>query len=295
MMSKHAFLFLVRQIDAQTLGVMQALDDPQHDFYVHVDAKSGPIDEVAIHQSLHDSSVVIVPRVSVGWAAYSMVEAELSLLRTAAQAATQYAYYHLVSESDFPLVSNQALQAFFATQETEFVELERVNDSNTINRVKYYYPLQEHLGKRHGLPWLMQKGLLGLERVARIDRLKRQTAVETIAKGSQWFSITDDFAQYVVANAALVEQLCRASRAPDEVFLQTLLLNSKFAKRVAPPTLSNLRYIRWAKGNSPQLLGPQDYPELVESGKLFARKITGDAEGQALRHLILETKDGSNS
>ncbi|QFQ92435.1 beta-1,6-N-acetylglucosaminyltransferase [Lacticaseibacillus manihotivorans] len=286
MMRKQAFLFLVRQIDAATLDVMKMLDDPQHDFYVHVDAKSGPVALPTIAKALKYSHVVLVPRVAVGWAAYSMVAAEMQLLREATSAKTLYAYYHLLSESDFPLVSNQKFQAFFTDKDLEFVEIERNNDVNTRNRLRYYYPLQERLGKRHGFYWLMQKGLLVVEHLLRVNRLKHVQELPIIAKGSQWFSITDDFAKYVVSNSALVTRVCRVSRAPDEVFLQTLLLNSKFASKLAPQTSGNLRYIRWGQGNSPKSLGPKDFQALQQSGKLFARKISGLSDGLALRQLV---------
>lgn len=287
--SKHAFLFLVRKIDSATLEVLKTLDDPQHDFYIHVDAKSGPIDLTTITRNLQYSRAVLIPRVSVGWAAYSMVSAEMELLRYATSAKTQYSYYHLLSESDFPLVSNQHLQAFFAKQDLEFVEIERNNDANTRNRLKYYYPLQEWLGKRHGFLWILQKGLLMVEHLIRINRLKHEQEIPIIAKGSQWFSITDKFAKYVVSNSALVTRICRASRAPDEVFLQTLLLNSGFSEKVAKKANGNLRYIRWGQGNSPQTLGPDDFRILKQSGKLFARKINKQSDGLDLRQMVIDS------
>ncbi|WP_243680884.1 beta-1,6-N-acetylglucosaminyltransferase [Lacticaseibacillus manihotivorans] len=132
----------------------------------------------------------------------------------------------------------------------------------------------------------MQKGLLVVEHLLRVNRLKHVQELPIIAKGSQWFSITDDFAKYVVSNSALVTRVCRVSRAPDEVFLQTLLLNSKFASKLAPQTSGNLRYIRWGQGNSPKSLGPKDFQALQQSGKLFARKISGLSDGLALRQLV---------
>lgn len=289
MTHKHAFLFLVRKIDSATLEVLKTLDDPQHDFYIHVDAKSGPMDLTTITRNLQYSRAVLIPRVSVGWAAYSMVSAEMELLRYATSAKTQYSYYHLLSESDFPLVSNQHLQAFFAKQDLEFVEIERNNDANTRNRLKYYYPLQEWLGKRHGFLWILQKGLLMVEHLIRINRLKHEQEIPIIAKGSQWFSITDKFAKYVVSNSALVTRICRASRAPDEVFLQTLLLNSGFSEKVAKKANGNLRYIRWGQGNSPQTLGPDDFRILKQSGKLFARKINKQSDGLDLRQMVIDS------
>lgn len=282
---KHAFLLQVRLLDTKTQRLVHALDGDNHDIFIHVDAKSGAIDQELVRQEVASAKIYFVPRVAVSWAAYSQVEAELSLL-SAATEQDQYHYYHLLSESDYPVKNMADIDAFFHGRNEEFVEFENVDLQNSINRIKYYYPLQERLGKRHGFPWAMQKLLLIGERIVRIDRLRQQTAFEHIGKGANWFSITDDFARYIVAQRQLIKQRFDLARAPDEVFVQTLLLNSDFRGRVATRQEANMRFVRWIRGNSPEYLTPDDWPQIRDSGKLFARKIDDSPDGWALRDLI---------
>jgi hypothetical protein len=56
---------------------------------------------------------------------------------------------------------------------------------------------------------------------------------------------------------------------PDEIFFQTVILNSDLAGTVVN---DNLRYIDWSRGRRPAILRTGDLEQLKQSSKLFARK-----------------------
>ena len=58
---------------------------------------------------------------------------------------------------------------------------------------------------------------------------------------------------------------------PDELFFQTILLNSPLRDRIVN---DNLRYMDWSRPNVPlpAVLGTGDLPQLQQSPALFARK-----------------------
>jgi Core-2/I-Branching enzyme len=56
---------------------------------------------------------------------------------------------------------------------------------------------------------------------------------------------------------------------PDEIFFQTILLNSHLRDTIVN---DNLRYIDWSRGRRPAILGVGDFDALRSSSKLFARK-----------------------
>jgi hypothetical protein len=66
---------------------------------------------------------------------------------------------------------------------------------------------------------------------------------------------------------------------PDEVFFQTVLMNSELAGSVVN---DNLRYIDWTRGARPALLEARDLPALRASPKLFARKFDVCHDGEIL-------------
>lgn len=67
---------------------------------------------------------------------------------------------------------------------------------------------------------------------------------------------------------------------PDEIFFQTIVLNSPLAHTVVN---DDLRYLEWrdpALAGGPAVLGEHDFRKIMSSSKLFARKfdMTQDAE-----------------
>lgn len=68
--------------------------------------------------------------------------------------------------------------------------------------------------------------------------------------------------------------------APDEMFFQTVLMNSHWRNAVVN---DNLRFIDWSKGEgSPSILTSDRFNELMTSGKLFARKFDPDVDSAIL-------------
>ena len=66
---------------------------------------------------------------------------------------------------------------------------------------------------------------------------------------------------------------------PDEVFFQTIILNSPFKDNVIN---DDLRYVDWENPNPnvPAILGENDWTTIINSSKFFARKfdITRDSK-----------------
>ena len=105
-------------------------------------------------------------------------------------------------------------------------------------------------------------------------------------KGSQWFSITNDFCQYLLKEKAFVLKRFKYTLCPDEIFIQTVLWNSPFRKNIYRPedeAAGNMRLIDWHRGG-PYVWKKRDYDELVQSDKLFARKFSSD-QMELVNHL----------
>jgi hypothetical protein len=74
---------------------------------------------------------------------------------------------------------------------------------------------------------------------------------------------------------------------PDEIFFQTILLNSMLRDTIVN---DNLRYIDWTRGRRPAILDIRDLEALRASPKLFARKFDVNQDEMILdlidRHLL---------
>ena len=106
-------------------------------------------------------------------------------------------------------------------------------------------------------------------------------------KGTNWFSITGDFAKYIVSQAERVEQLFAYSYCGDEVFVQTMLVNSPFAANLYMPNCNNdqmacARLIDWERGN-PYVFRMADYDEIMQSPAMFARKFSMQTDPEIVK------------
>ena len=123
---------------------------------------------------------------------------------------------------------------------------------------------------------------MGIQKLCRVDRQKHNPY--ELCFGSSWFSITDEFAFYILEHWDYLLNNFKHTFAPDEIYVQTLCYNSKFKDRLYMDNMdddyrASQRYIDWKRGN-PYTFTINDYEELMNSGCLFARKFDIKTEEQ---------------
>ncbi len=211
----------------------------------------------------------------------TQIEAELILLE-AAVSREKYQYYHLLTGVDFPLKKQSEILRFFDEHDGEnFISINEVKNTKYLDRVKYYYPLQDH--KQVLLIKICRKILIICQRIFGVDRTKRHSQIKKWAIGSAYFDITDDVARYLVRKKNEIKSVFESTFCADEMFLQTLVLNSEIYRklRLYKSSKSNpyiqdtymdiLRAIDWTRGK-PYVWKKEDYGILIDSDCLFARK-----------------------
>lgn len=279
-MDKHAFLIMSRDFSCQLNILLKSLDYANNDIFLHVDKKSKSTKKSL--RSLENASITLLPRMEANWAAYSLLQVEINLLKSAISKG-HYRYYHLLSEKDLPIKSNIEIHRFFEDKNDEFVEINEINSKMSLRRIKFFYPLQERIGKKHGFFWAIQKLFMYLQMICHINRLTNKDNIQ-FAKGSQWFSITDDFARYLVDSESQIFSIFHSGQTVDEMFVQTVLLNSKFYVRRGK---CNTRFIKWKRKNSPEILsGNADLKQIKESDAFFARKFDIDVDDEIVNDIV---------
>ena len=222
------------------------------------------------------SSLVLVPRIRVYWSGYSLIQAELNVLRAASLG--RYHYYHLLSGSDLPLVSPDCMHQRLEDSQLEYVDVDPGGEEFAHWKVGYYHLLVETRHYRTCRTYRrLGHALVKLQALAGIDRTRNSGM--RLHHGSAFFSITHDFAQYILERESWVKSHFHHTLVGEEVFVQTLAMSSPFQSRVAGRNdlqTGNLRYIDWRRkqGNSPYTFTMSDYDELREASRqyLFARK-----------------------
>lgn len=217
------------------------------------------------------------------WGGYSQIAVEMLLLETAVKNG-EYRYYHLISGEDFPLKPQKHIHSFFDKQRSEFVMLDS-NQSGFEQRVRYYYFFQERIGRNTNsfvarCAYKLQKASIMLQKFLGVYRNKGIRSF----KGSNWFSITDGLARYIVSQKKWVTRHFKYSYCADEVFLPTIVCNSPFVDRLTNATPAHMRKIDWKRG-TPYVFRTEDYEELISSDQLFARKFSCEVDDEIINRL----------
>lgn len=288
-MGKHAYLILCHDQWELLQILLKLLDDERNDIFIHVDKKS-KFDPATVNVC-KKSKVILTERIRVQWGGYSVVKATMNLLKIATENG-HYDYYHLLSGHDLPLKSQDEIHKFFDEyQGKEFISLKPCDH---MERVKYYYPMQDCLSELGvlGKIWknTIRKISLAVQKVVGIDRVKGSEFTKW-GIGSQFFDITDSFAMLLLDNSNLIYKTFHLGYCVDELFVQTIFLHFQFSRDICRfiqnPESKNQyfdsifldvnRAIDFYRG-TPYVYKQGDFRSLVESKCLFARKFDLDTD-----------------
>ena len=289
---KHAYLILAHTHLRQLRTLVSLLDDPRNDIYIHIDRKA-PFRAKDLEGVCTRSAVYFVePRIRVHWGGPSIMRAELALLKAAT--AAPHAYYHLLSGLDLPLKTQEQIHAFFdAHPGMEFIQCWPTEKKETA-RFTYYMPFPDG---NDILPAKLANKLV--KRAMMRVGAKINQGID-FHFSSQWFSITDGFARYIVSREDWLEQVFGPTGTPDEVFVATLLWNSPFKDRLFDPTIhlerqedkqkvlsGNMRLIDWTRGSArhPWTFRGADWDLLTGTPCLWARKFDQRIDAEVIERL----------
>lgn len=273
----HAYLIIAHNQFELLERLIRCIDDERNDIYIHIDSKATGFDKEKIIASVHQSAITFTNRIHISWGGFDMVRCEYILLEAAFESGKHYDYIHLISGVDLPLVSQNEMHKFFDEHNgCEFVHFggPQLREIETA-RVKYYHFAS---GRRNYFNRFITKTETVVQRALKVDRLKGLK----IQRGSQWFSITGDFAKYVLSQKSFVFRQFKNTYIPDEFFIQTLLINSDFVENLFDKRFNNdhyacVRYIDWNRGH-PYTFRESDFDEIMSSGCMFARKFSMDVD-----------------
>lgn len=281
-MVKHAFLIIAHDQFELLKILIKMLDDERNDIFVHIDSKVKDFDFNEFLKLPQFSRIYFTDRISVTWGDFSQVKAELILLSKAVENENDensYSYFHLLSGADLPIKTNDEIHKFFDENAgKEFIHFSSNEPSSSAqSRIRYYHIFRK---KRNLFYKILAQIALKVQKALGVNRLKKNHLI--VQKGTNWFSITHDFANYVVSKRNEIEKIFRYSYCCDEVFLQTMLVNSDFKNSLYMPDCNNdqlacARYIDWDRGN-PYIFRTVDFEDLISSPAMFARKFSMETD-----------------
>ena len=273
---KHAYLIMAHNEPEILKVLISMLDDKRNDLYLHIDKKSNIIHTNELKTN-HAKLFILEKRVKLYWMDISQVETEMLLFETAYNNGP-YSYYHVVSGVDLPIKSQDYIHEFCKIhQGKEFVDFENEphNIEDLKRKISKYHILTKYYRDNNYIRFrlcnALRKFCLYLQ-----DKLNYNRSEDMeFKKGSNWVCVTHNFVGYLLQQKEFIFKRFKYVPSCDEIFLQSIIWNSQFRKqiyKVDEDCKGYLHHIDWNRGIFPYVWKLDDFEELANSDKMFARK-----------------------
>ncbi len=295
MTQKHACMIIAHEYTPVLETLLRLLDDPLNDIFLHISRLTKEPLPDHYRELVKHSGFYPFSEVKVRWGGGSIFRAEHALVRQALKRGP-YRYYHMLSAQDLPLKNNRRIHEFFdAHQGKEFVQLGTEQyQKDIVSRYQVYHFFEPKLGRTRDHPFWNKAETysLAIQRRLHIDRTKNCSF--TIYGGSNWFSITQELAEYFIARYPRDKRHYAFIQCTDEMVLQSMVMDSEFRERLYLPGFlddyrASARHLDWKRGN-PYVFRMEDLPELLRSEGMFARKFDARVDHEVVRALEEELR-----
>lgn len=292
-MNKQAIIIIAHDNLNILKKIVTFLDSEYFDIFVHIDKKSKIDINSDFKEIVKKSKIFLYKEIDVRWADFSQVECELFLMKKVLSQNIQYDFLHLISGVDVPLKTPKEIYEFFISNlGKEFVHFSALDIPKKKEKwIKYFYIFGK-INRKCILFKLLDKISVQFQKLFAIDRTKNIPF--KLMTGSNWFSITSNFAKYVLENENTIYKYFTNTRSADELFIQTILYNSDFVNNLYYNKFDNnytacMRYNDWERGN-PYTFTMDDYEILVKSNLIFARKFDENVDIEIVDKLLQRYK-----
>ncbi len=281
---KHAFLITAYDYPQQLSELIKSLYHEDHFFFIHIDKKSDAIIDSDYLKEIKTlpNVEILKERLKVNWGSFSHTKAILSLMQRAAQN-KEIEYFHTLSGQDYPIKSLLFFSQFFDNAKInrkEFISFKPVpsptwKGNGGLDRIQYYH-LNEFFNPKI---WWQQKTIRAIVLLQKNLFIKRPLPKECkqLYGGTVWCSLSCECVKYILdflcENPKFLKRF-EHTHCSEEILFQTIILNSPFAEYTEN---NNLRYFIMHKA-SPEVLDETNYKDIINSGKLFARKMSGKSK-----------------
>ncbi|QNK63155.1 glycosyltransferase [Pedobacter sp. PAMC26386] len=284
-----AHIIIAHKNPAQLERLIRAMRHPQFDFYIHLDQKVNMASFKYLEQL--EQVYFIINRTVCTWGGFSIVEATIRSIDEVQQKGIVYDFLNLISGQDYPVKPTDVIYDFFNKyQGYSFISFDNSNDTSWWN---------EAVGRYEAFHFTDMdfRGKYFVQRVVNSIVPKRKFPVSLDLYGgnkSGWWTVTSDCAAYVSAyfkaNPKMISFL-RMTWGCDEFVVASILMNSQYQDKLIN---ENHRYIDWTENEAhPKILTTDDFPQIIESGMLFARKFDLEADANVLDLLDLHVIDAN--
>lgn len=275
---KQAILIMANKNNYVLEKNIELLDSPLVDIFILVDKKFKNFDFKYYEALVKKSNLVYVePRINIYWGGFSLIEAELNLLKVAFNY-NDYEYFHLISGQDMLLQPINRFTQIFNDNRIYIDSIPVIPDNKEnkkiYKRIAVNHFMVNHIRDSNKLVQFFARVInrvgADLQFIFGRDFIKENNI--DLYYGSNWFSIPNDVVKFILNQKDIIKDYFSKGWLVDELFIQTIIqMDSKFKRRIAS---GNKREILFVEPNTdhPYIWKESDYKKLKNSNKVFARK-----------------------
>ena len=280
---KIAYIISVYKYPEQLVRLVSRLNHSDASFFVHVDKKAADsVYQKAVESSRHLPNVHFLKRYRCYWGGFGHVQATMEGLDEIFRRDIPFDYAILLTGQDYPIKTNEQILDF----------LKR----NKGNSFMHHFPLPTDQWDDTGLARVENWHLRWFGRHLVFPGDLSPSLKRTFPKdlqpygGSSYWCLSKECIEYVhrfIHHNRPFVNFFKYVDVPDEIFFQTILMNSPLAGSVMN---DDLRYVEWKDpdSGSPAVLRVEDFERIIRSPKFFARKFDALVDAEVLDRIDRE-------
>lgn len=281
-MLKHAFLIIAHNEFGSLQRLIDALDSPDNDIYVHIDACVKKMPEL---KSGLSRLTVLDKRLKVIWGHESQPQCEMSLMEAASKSDVDYDFYHLISGTHYPIVSRKEFNDFFKEYKGKSLfQPMGFGEDEKLKRFGRYHFFLHGYSSRHNIvnrpSRFLWKVLLYAQKKLHISR----DYSFLNGKSSNWCALSAEAVKAILADRDIIKKRFHRTLCSDEWYKLSVLGEHKL-----PIIETDRLLIQFFQRGNPKAIDRNDYETIKASGCVFGRKFT-----EKSKELIEILKDGQN-
>ena len=301
MNEKHAYMIMAHDNFDVLIEILKELDNERNDIFLHIDKKTKDFPEEELKNAVLKGRIFFIPRMDVSWGGYSQIACELSLMQNAVKHG-RHEYYHMFTGATFPLKDSEEILSFFDQHKGyEFIGYDNSDDySGRVKKYNIFNETGKATTKIEQLKAFCRNKFRGLQ--GRINFVYKPARGIKFKKGFVYWSLTEDAVKYALEQYPWIKRVFKHSFCGDELFMQTIIYNSKYKTLIY--NYENeyegcMRYVKPVRSWEENFSGASidqvkekensitkyDIDKCLESNKLFGLKFVGEEGLSAIKEI----------
>ena len=264
---RHCIIMTIYK-DVEMVNHFISLTPQDWGIYIHLDKKS------KIHISDVDSRARVFSIKKIYWGGWEHLYAFWFLLNKAKESGVHYDYFHLISGQDFYACPTACFDDILGSEKMSYMGLFPIPNKHWHwdggYKIFKYRTLSSFCDIRKTVPRAVNKLYYLLQKYTHTEK---PLPSYPLYGSTVYSSLHHDFVEWMLASDSAKSLLkgLKNSTCAEEVFFQTVIMNSPFKDKVKAEV--TLRYVDWHSVQRPKFLDASDFEKIKASNSLFCRKV----------------------